>query len=157
MANIDDYVSGKILTDTKWAFFLLKFVKVPILGYKIKKELIIKVKAFEPKVINIKLASLLINESQKCAAGERVCRVLYKNSEFTESVFLDGLAEGMTKIGSARYVTKQEAIRILKKYSNRPLIISKVSGSYVELCRSWPPKCVYWNMERCGLKCLEKN
>ena len=59
-------------------------------------------------------ATKVIQGSKKCAVGERVCKEIHRNSEFTESVFLDELAEGMVKIGRARYVTKEEAINTLK-------------------------------------------
>jgi len=155
MADVEDYTDGKILTDTNLALHSLKFIKIPIVGSLIGKELLKRIRKFEPKLMDIKRVSKLIRESKKCAAGERVCRTIHKNSEFTESVFLDELAEGMAKVGKARYVTKEEAINTLKKYPNNPLILSKVSGKYMEICRSSPRKCVYWNMERHGLKCLK--
>jgi len=154
MADINDYVSGEILTDTKLALHSLKFLKIPIVGSQIGKGLSKKIRKFEPKLIDIKRASMLIQESKRCAVGERVCRAINKNSEFTESVFLDELAEGMVRVGKARYATKEEAINTLKKYPHNPLILSKVSGKYMELCRSAPRECVYYNLERCGLKCL---
>lgn len=154
MADVNDYVRGKILTDTKQALHSLKFVKIPVVGSLIGKELLTRIKKFEPKLIDMETASKLIQESKKCAVGERVCRAIHKNSDLTESVFLDELAKGLVKVGKARYVTKEEAINTLKKYPNNPLILSKVSSKYMEICRSSPMKCVYWNMERCGLKCL---
>jgi hypothetical protein len=154
MADVNDYITGKILTDTKKALYILKFVKIPIVGYLIGKELLKKIRKFESKLIDMERASNLIQESKKCAVGERVCRAIHKNSNVTESIFLDELAEGMVKIGKAGYVTKEEAINTLKMYPNNPLILSKVSGKYMEICRSLPRKCVYWNMERCGLKCI---
>ena len=156
MANVNDYVTGKILTDTKWAFFLLKFLKIPVLGSRIKSKLLAKVNAFEPKLINIKKAAILIKNAKKCAAGERVCRQLYKNTELTESIFLDELAEGMVLIAKAQFVSQEKAINILQKYQKNPLILSKVTDKYQEICRSWPEKCVYWNMQKYGLKCLTK-
>lgn len=154
MANINDYITGKILTDTKQALYFLKFVKTPVFGSLIGRELLTRIRKFEPKLIDMETASIFIQESKKCAVGERVCRAIHKNSNLTESVFLDELAEGMVKVGKARYVTKEEAINTLKKYPTNPLILSKVSSKYMEICRSSPRKCVYWNMERCGLKCL---
>ena len=156
MANVNDYTTGRILIDTKRALYSLKFVKIPIIDSLIGKELLKRIRKFEPELKDIKTASKLIQESKKCAVGERVCRAIHKNSELTESVFLDELAEGMIKVGKARYVAKEEAINTLKKYPNNPLILSKVSDKHMEICRSLPKKCVYWNMERCGLKCLDR-
>ena len=156
MADVNDYITGKILIDTKLALRYLKFVKMPIIGSLIGKKLLDNIKSFEPKLIDMKTASKLIQEAEKCAAGERVCRAIHKNSEHTESVFLDELAEGMLEAGKARDVTKEEALNTLKKYLNNRLILSKVSGKYMEICPSSPGECVYWNMERCKLKCLNR-
>ncbi|MHC1605350.1 MAG: hypothetical protein ACXQTP_05230 [Candidatus Methanofastidiosia archaeon] len=155
MADVNDYTTGKILTDVKLAIHLLKFVKSPIIGSLIGKFLLKKTRKFEPRPIDINKASTLIQESGKCAVGERVCRSIHKNTEFTESVFLDELAEGMIKAKKARHVTKEEAIKTLKKYDN-PLILSKISGKHMEICPSSPEKCIYWKMERCGLRSLNR-
>ncbi len=149
--------TGKILNDVKLTLYSLKFVKIPIIGSLIGRELLRRIRKFEPRLIDIETALELIQKSRKCAVGERVCREIHKNSEVTESVFLDELAEGMVNAGKARYVTKEEAINTLKKYPNNPLILSKVSDKYMEICRSSPRKCVYWNMQKCGLKCLNVN
>ena len=61
----------------------------------------------------------------------------------------------MVKAGKARVVSKEEAVETLKKYGT-PIIVSKVSGQYNEICRSSPKECVYWNAERAGLKCLRR-
>ena len=76
----------------------------------------------EPKLIDINTSSTLIHESKKCAVGERVCRAMNKCSGFTESIFLDELAEGMTNAGKAIYVPKEDAIQTLQKYPKNPLI-----------------------------------
>lgn len=114
MSTIDDYISGKILKNVKLALYLLKLVKIPVLGNQVRKELLKRIMASEPKIIDINIASSLIHESNKCAVGERVCKTLNKDSKLTESVFLDELAEGMTKVGKARYVEKEDAIHTLK-------------------------------------------
>ena len=155
MADVNEYITGRILSDVKLALFSLKFVKIPIVGPLIGKGLLKRVRKFEPKLIDTKRASKLIQESKKCAIGERVCRAIYKKSEITEAVFLDELAEGMANVEKARYVTKEEAINTLEKYPKNPLILSKISGKYMEMCRSSPNKCAYWNMEKSGLKCLD--
>jgi len=62
----------------------------------------------------------------------------------------------MVEAGQAKYVTKEEAFAVMDKYESHPIIISKVSGKYSEICRTWPEKCLYWNMEKKGLHCIEK-
>jgi len=156
MASVDYYATGKILTITRLALRSLKFVNIPIAGYLIRKKLLKRVKSFEPRLIDMTEASESIRKSEKCAVGERVCRELHRNSELTESVFLNELAEGMVKSGKARYVTEKEAINTLKKYHGKPVIVSRVSGRYMEICRSLPEVCVYWRMEKCGIACLDR-
>lgn len=173
MATIDDYTSGKVVKDVKLTLFSLKLVKIPIFGFLVKKGLLKRIKNFEPKtlkhevfgapkiqeflsVIDINIASTLIHESEKCAVGERVCRAINKDSKFTESVFLDELAEGMTKAGKAQYVEKEKAINTLKKYPKNPLILAKVSNKYMEICRSYPQNCVFYNMEKRKINCLNR-
>jgi len=155
MADVNDYSTGKILRNVKLAFFLLKFAKTPIISPLIKKGLLRKTKKFEPRKIDIITASKSIQRSNKCAVGERVCRAIHKKSEFTEAIFIDELAEGMVNARKAQYVTKEKAVDILNKYKN-PLILSKVSGKYMEICTSSPKNCIYWNMEKCGLECLNR-
>jgi len=156
MAEVNDYTTGKVLVDIKQTFKVLESVGGSLSGSKIGERMLEEATKFEPRVIDIDGASQLIQESNKCAAGERVCRALFKDSPLTETVFLDELAEGMEKAGKAKYVTKDEAITILKKYPKNPIILSRVSGKYMEICRSWPENCVYWNLEEHGLKCLHR-
>ena len=156
MATIEDYTSGKVLKNVKLTLFSLKLVKIPFVGPMVKNELLKRIKNFEPKIINMETASKLIQESKKCAVGERVCKALNKDSEFTKSVFLDKLAEGMIRVGKAQLVKKEEATTTLKKYPKNPLILAKVSNKYLEICRSYPKDCVFFNMHRCKIKCLNK-
>lgn len=156
MATVTDYTSGKILKDVKLTNYSLKLARIPIIDSWIKNKIFDKTKNFKPLLINIDDASKLIHESKKCAVGERVCRAINKDSEFTESVFLDELAEGMVKAQKARYVEKEEAISTLKKYPENPLILAKVSNKYMEICRSYPKDCVFYNMQRHKIKCLTK-
>jgi len=156
MADVDDYVTGRIVKDSKLAIQSLRFVKIPIIGAYIGGKLIKRIKNFEPKLIDMEAASKVIQESDKVALGERVCRSI-NNSKLTEAVFLNELAEGMVIVEKARFVRKEEAIKALNNYPKNPLILSKVSGNYLEICRSLPEDCVYWNMEKCGLKCLKRH
>ena len=84
MANVSDYTSGKILTQAKFALYLLKFVTVPIVGKLITKKLLQETKLFEPKLIDIETASSIIQRSEKCAVGERVCSAIHNKSKLTE-------------------------------------------------------------------------
>lgn len=156
MTDVKDYTSGKVLRNVKLTLYSLKLIKIPILAFVVKKKLLKGIENFEPKLINIDHASKLIHESDKCAVGERVCRAINKNSEFTESVFLDELAEGMARVGKAQFIEKEEAISTLKKYPENPLILAKVSNKYMEICRSYPKDCVFYNMQRCKIKCLNQ-
>jgi len=145
MADVNDYVTGKILTDTKLALYSLKFVKIPI----IRKKLLEKIRKFDPKLVDIKKVPKFIQESEKCAVGERVCRAIHKNSEFTEAVFLDELAEGMVRAGKARYVTKEEAINTLKKYHK------SLRQVYGDMPFFSTKMCILEHGEK-GLKCLDR-
>ncbi len=157
MAKVNDYVTGRILTTARLALYSLKLTRIPIIGPRVKERLQRRIGGFEPKLADMNTAAELVQQSEKCAVGERVCRAIHKNSEVTEAVFLDELAGGMVKAGKARYATKEEAINTLYRYKKRnPIIVSKVSGRYMEIYRSSPEVCVYWNAERCGLKCLDK-
>lgn len=62
----------------------------------------------------------------------------------------------MIEAGKAKAVEKESAIDTLKKYPDNPLILSKVSDEYSELCRSTPQYCVFFRMERNKMKCLNK-
>ncbi len=153
MHDVTYYTSGKAAADTKKGLFWLKFIKYPFIGSAIAKKLLEGTREFEPKVLDIAGASELIRRSEKCAVGERVCRTIHNNSEITESVFLDELAEGMVNAGMARYVPPEDAIGILKKYSgNHPLVLSQISKKPVEICCSSVEKCIYWNMQRSNLR-----
>jgi methylmalonyl-CoA mutase cobalamin-binding subunit len=81
---------------------------------------------------------------------------VHTETPLTESVFLDDLAGGMVEVGKAKFVTKEEAIDNIKKHQKNPIIVSKVSGQHSEICLTWPKKCLYWNMERHKLKCINR-
>ncbi len=155
MTEVNDYVTGKVVKDTKLGFFLLKFVHLPLIGPLIQSGMVNGTKKYAPKTINMKEALKLTLNSEKCAVGERVCRVLHKGSELTQSVFLDELADGMVQAGKAKYVPKNEAINALKIYSKKhTMILSTVDKKPMEICCSSKETCIYWNMERNGLRCV---
>jgi hypothetical protein len=155
MANVDKCVSGKILEDAKTMLKTTEAVRLPLIGSSIGKKLLEKIKKFEPVQITIDEASAFIKDAKRVAVGQRVCFSLH-NRDFTESVFLNELAEGLVNVGKADYMTEEDAINTLRRYSSRnPIITSKVSGKYMEICCSSRRDCVYWNMERRGLKCFK--
>lgn len=155
MASIHAYTSEKILSEVKMAKKLLRYLGAPLIGGIIKKMLLKKVTPFEAKVISKEEAADFILSANSCAIGQRFCRKLHPHSKLTESVFLDDLAQGLIRSGHARPCTKPEAIETLHKY-NTPIILSKVSGRYAEICHSVPKECVYWQFEKNQLKCMIK-
>lgn len=156
MATIQDYVSGKVLKQIEQAFEMFHSMGDLLENHDIGKSMLKSVQKLEPKKMKMDEIIELINAAKNCAIGERVCRALHKDTPLTESVFLDELAEGMVKVGKAKFVSKAEAIENIKKYQKNPIIVSKVSGKHSEICPTWPKKCLYWNMEKHKLKCIDK-
>ncbi|MEW6374403.1 MAG: hypothetical protein AB1502_01250 [Thermodesulfobacteriota bacterium] len=157
MADVIDYKTGKLLKQVKEVFKLLESFKGPLMGSKLGKKILEEIQKLNPKRMKDEQASGLIQKARKCASGERICRELHKETPFTEAIFLDELAEAMVEAGKARYVTKQEAIEILGKYRENPLVVSVVSGKPMELCGTWPERCLYWHLENHGISCLDKS
>lgn len=146
-----------MLDDIRRAFRFLRFRHVPFLGPRIKRKLVKKALEYEAKVLRVENARELIRGAGKLAVGERVCRCVFKtHTPFTESIFLDGLAEAMVHAGKAHFVTEEVALETLLKYPKHPIVLSKVSGHHVEICRSVPAKCIYWNLEKRGMRVLER-
>jgi hypothetical protein len=106
--------------------------------------------------LSIDQAIQMIEDARSCAVGPRVCTAVHTEAPFTASVFLDELAEGMVKAGKAVPATKVEAVENLKKYRKQPIIVTKVSGKHAEICPTWAKKCIYWNMEKHHLKCIQR-
>ena len=156
MATIQDYMSGKVCEQIKQAFSIFESVEGPLNGTEVGKVMLSNVNKLEPIKLTIDEAIKLIQESKKCAIGERVCRSLHRETPLTESVFLDDLAAGMVEAGKARFVTQEEAIDNIMKYQKKPIIVSKVSGKHSEICPTWPKKCLYWNMEKHKLRCINR-
>lgn len=97
-------------------------------------------------------AQEMILKSKKCAVGERICKAIHKDSELTESVFLDELAEALVIAGKAKFSTKKGAIAVLKKYSkNHAMILSNVDGKPLGICSSSKEDCIFLKMSRNGL------
>jgi hypothetical protein len=156
LATIQDYMSGKVCEQIKKAFSVFESVEAPLNDTEVGKSMLNNVKQLEPRKLTIDEAIKFIQESMQCAIGERVCRSLHKETPLTESVFLDELAAGMVEAGKAKFVSKEEAIENIKKYQKKPIIVSKVSGKHSEICPTWPKKCLYWNMEKHKLKCINR-
>ncbi len=156
MANVTHYITGKLLEQVRQVFRLLESFKGSLVGSRLGERIFEEVRKLNPKLMKDEQASNLIQKARKCASGERVRRELHKEAPFTEAIFLDELAEAMVEAGKARYVTKDEAIEILGKYRENPLVVSIVSGKPMELCRTWPEKCLYWNLKTRGISCLDK-
>jgi len=157
MATISEYMSGKICEHISQALSIMNNApKGQLKGTKIGNALLRNVEKLEPRKIEVEEAITLIRKSEKCAIGERVCRCLHKEAPLSETVFLDELAVGMVSAGKARFVDAQAAIANVRKYHTGPVVVSKVSGKHMEICRTWAKRCVYWNMEKHKLKCIRR-
>jgi len=156
MADLMDYKTGKLLNQVKEAFKLIESFKGPLVGSKLGERILEEIRKRNPKRMKDEQVSDLIQKARKCASGERFCRELHKETPLTETIFLDELAETMVEVGKAKYVTKQEAIEILGKYRENPLVVSVVSGKPMEVCRTWPERCLYWHLEKHGIRCFDK-
>jgi hypothetical protein len=115
-----------------------------------------KLEPFDPQLLSPEEAAQVIRASSRCAVADRLCIGIFPNAEYSESVLLDDLADGLVAAGKARAVTKDEAIATLEKYKRNPKVLSKVSGKPGELCCTSPDVCIYWNMEKRGLPCIRR-
>lgn len=154
MATVEDYQTGEICEMVKMAFKLLDASNGSLKDSEQGLGLLAAARPFEPKKLSIDDAAKLIKESNLCAIGERICRSVHHETPFSQSVFLNELAQGLVDVGKARLVEKNEAIENLRQYRKQPVIASKVNGKFAEICPSWPQKCVFWNMEKQNLKII---
>lgn len=154
MATIEDYTTGRICEKIAQAFSVFESTNAPLAGTEIGQIMLDAVNPFEPRKLAIEEAVQLVEQSQECAIGERVCRALHTDTPFSEAVFLDELARGMIEVGKARPASRSEAVATIRSYRKPSIIVSKVSGKYAEICPTWAKKCVYWNMEKHKLKCI---
>jgi hypothetical protein len=92
-----------------------------------------KIDSFQLHPEKTETVSKFIRDAEFCAVGERVCASLSKYSP-NESAFLDDLAGAMFRSGQARFVNGNEAISILEKYPETPLIVGCISGKAQEIC-----------------------
>jgi len=154
MGTINDYTGGKVLEDISKALKVFRSTEEKLHQTEIGHKMLRNILVFEPIVITMELAVEYIRKAKKIAVGERICRTLNPDSDFTESVFLDELSDAMIEAGMAKKCTEEKARAALRKYPKHPLILSKVSGKHAEICRSYPKECVYWLAEKRGLHCL---
>lgn len=157
MATIEDYVSGKVCRQIEKSFAIFDAAgKSSLAGTRIGGILSENVSKLAPRRLTIDQAIQLIEDARQWAVGPRVCKAVHTEAPLTESVFLDDLAEGMVQAGKAKRVTKAEAIENLKQYRRQPIIVTRVSGKHAEICPTWAKKCIYWNMEKHRLKCIQR-
>jgi hypothetical protein len=156
MASIDDYTSGRLLEQAKQALSLLKTSGDTLAGSDLGELMLSTIRDYQPQLLDMETARQWICAAHQCAVGPRACHPNHPEAEFSEAVFLDELAEGMVAAGKAQMVSKQEAIDTLAKYKKNPLVLSTVSGKPMELCRTSPETCIYWNMEKRGLTCIKR-
>ena len=151
MATIEEYGSGRILRSIRLAHLALRFTGLPLAGPVLTKKLELRMKPFAIRPIRIDEAGRIIRECGRCAAGPRICQPLFPDAVLTEAVFLGDLADRMVQEKKARPVTADQALEVLRNYPDNPLLLSKVSGRYLEICRSAPEVCIYWEMLRNGI------
>ena len=156
MGTIHDYTGGKVLVDISKALGVFRSTEGELDRTEIGRKMLGNILAFEPVVVTMARAMEYIRKAERVAVGERVCRTLDPDSDFTESVFLDDMADAMVQAGMAEACSAAEAETALARYPKHPLIISKVSGRHAEICRSSPKECVYWLAEKRGLRCLAR-
>ena len=157
MSTISEYMSGKICEQISLALTIMDDAPTGQLkGTKIGKALLRNVGELAPRKMKVEEAIVLIRKSEKCAIGERVCRCLHKDAPLSETVFLDELAVGMVSACKAHFVDVDEAVANVRKYHTGPVVVSKVSGKHMEICRTWAKRCVYWNMEKHKLQCIQR-
>jgi hypothetical protein len=151
MVTVKEYGSGRILKDIRLAHFALGIAGIPIVGPVFARRLEQRMQPLGLRQITLEVARSVIDACGHCAAGPRICQPLFHQSAASGAVFLDELADRLVAAGKARPVIKEQAKAILAKYPDNPLILSRVSGRYLEICRSDPKVCIYWKMRRGGL------
>jgi hypothetical protein len=156
MATIKQYISGQAAEGVKLAVDLMQLTNGSVLNTEQGQVITDTVKQSKPIRVGEEQAAEYIKNADKCAVGERVCKCMYPDAKHSEAIFLDELADAMVDAGKAKHIGKNEAIKVIKQYPGFPIIISKVSGKYMEICRTWPEKCLYWNLERHNVHCLER-
>lgn len=155
MATVDQYRLGLVAKMVRQAYDIMQSMEGSVAESEFGRRWQKQVTELAPMRLNQAQAERFIDDAERCAVGERACLSAFEDAPCTRSVFLDDLADGLVEAGKAEYVSKEKAKEVLAEYRN-PIVISKVSGKYMEICRTWPKNCLYWNLEKRGLKCLAK-
>ena len=155
MVTVEEYRSGGIFRYMKQIDIAVKLLKFPLIKNTIRRKLVEKLKKHRGDFVLAPRDNFegLINSAKTVAVGPRMCYHLYKE-DISYAVFLDELAEALIQIGSAREVSKADAIIVMKEgqESGRLHLISKVSGKPLELCNQSLETCSLWKLERAGFK-----
>ena len=157
MATIDDYQSGKAAKAVRMAYDTMKMLEKPLAETEFAEIFSKNVKKLTPLAVGEEQAFEYIRKADRCAVGDRLCKSEFPEAPSSCAVFLEELADAMVESGKAKYASKEEAMAALSKHKERTLIVSKISGKYMEICRTWPENCFYWNMEKHGMKCIQRH
>lgn len=157
MATIEDYTSGKAAKAVKMAYEAMQKLDRPLPQTELVSTFEEHVNELEPLVVGPTMAFEYLRTAEKCAIGDRLCNCEFPQAPPTCSVFLDELADAMVRAGKASHVSVDKAIESLSIHRGKPIVVSKVEGKYMEVCRTWPEYCFYWNMERNSMKCLRRS
>lgn len=158
MVKIKDYQNGKAGKAVKRSVDMLRSIKgslpaISEFGLQLENHM----SRSEPALIDLTRAEKLIDQAEACAVGDRICYCEFDNVPHTISVFLDELAQALDEVGKARLTTKARAKELIGQNAKHPIAISKVDGKYMEICRTHPRSCLYWNAEKAGVKCFVRH
>jgi hypothetical protein len=160
MVTVEEYGSGEIFEYMKQIDIAVKLLKIPLIKNTVRKKLIEKLKKHSGDFVLVPRDNFedLINSAKIVAVGPRMCYHLYKK-DISYAVFLDELAEALIQIGSAKEVSKADAINVMKEgqESGRLQLVSKVSGKPLELCNQSIETCSLWKLERAGFRIMERS
>ena len=157
MATIEQYQSGEAAKAVRLAYEAMQNLEKPLLETDLRDIFDENVKMLKPLAVDEDQAFEYIQKADRCAIGDRLCKCEFPKAPSSCAVFLEELADAMVQVGKAEYASKQEAMNELSKYKGKPVILTKVSGKYMEICRTWPKNCFYWNMEKRGMRCIQRH
>lgn len=157
MATIEQYKSGQAARSVRLAYETMQALEKPLPETEFAGIFSKNIKALTPLAVDEKQAFEFIKKADRCAIGERLCKCEFPEAPSTKTVFLEELADAMVEARKAKYASKKEAQAALAEHKGRPLVVSKISGKYMEICRTWPKNCFYWNIEKRGMKCIQRH
>lgn len=157
MATIEQYKSGWVCQAVRQSVEGIRAAEGPLAGTSFGDALLQGVEPLAPLKLSLDQAEEYIDNARICAVGERMCRNSFPDAPVTRSVFLDELAQALAEIGRAEIVEKEQARQVMRGQKGHPIVISRVDGRYQEICRTLPETCIYWNMEKRGLRCLQRS